>query len=97
MCPVTALQNYVAIRPSQSQPLFCHFDGSPLTRYQFNAMLKKTLSFCGLQGLNYRTHSFRIGAASAAFELGVPEADIQRMGRWRSDAVLSYIRPVPGF
>ena len=30
-CPVTALQEYVAIRP-HSQPLFCHFDGSPLRR-----------------------------------------------------------------
>ena len=30
-CPVTALQEYVAIRP-HSQPLFCHFDGSPLKR-----------------------------------------------------------------
>ena len=36
----------------------------------------------------------RIGAASIAFDLGVPEVNIQQMGRWRSDAFFSYIRPV---
>ena len=32
-------------------------------------------------------NSFRIGAASTAFGLGVPYRDIKDMGRWRSDAV----------
>ena len=50
LCPVTALCNYIAVRPRISQPLFCHFDGSPLTTYQFNAVLKKILCFCGLEG-----------------------------------------------
>ena len=96
LCPVTALQEYVAIRP-HSQPLFCHFDGSPLTRYQFSAVLRKILSFRGLHEYKYRyrAHSFCIGAATAAFELGVPAVDIQRMGCWRSDAFFSYIRPAP--
>ena len=31
-----------------AQPSFCPFDGSQLTRYQFNAILRKILSFCGL-------------------------------------------------
>ncbi|XP_038057145.1 uncharacterized protein LOC119728820 [Patiria miniata] len=95
LCPVMALQGYISIRPSGHGPLFCHFDGSPLTAYQFNAVLKKALTFCGKGDLHYRPHSFRIGAATTAYELGVPSTDIQQMGRWRSDAVLTYIRPMP--
>ena len=37
-----------------------------------------------------------MGAASTAFSLGVPVEVIKRMGRWRSDALLRYIRPFPG-
>lgn len=88
------MREFVKIRPSGEGTLFCHFDKSPLTKYQFNAVIKKALSVCGLQGLRFTSHSFRIGAATTAFELGVPQEDIQRMGRWRSDSVFSYIRPV---
>ena len=93
ICPVTALQEFVHVRPSGPGPLFCHFSGEPLTRYQFNAVLQKALIFCGIEGRRVRAHSFRIGAATVAHSLGVPISDIQRMGRWRSDAVLTYIRP----
>ena len=37
-------------------------------------------------------HSLRRGGATAAAEAGVPLATIQEHGRWRSDAVLVYIR-----
>ena len=50
----------------------------------------------GVQGAHFRSHSFRMGAASTAFSLGVPVEVIKRMGRWRSDALLRYIRPFPG-
>ena len=32
LCPVTALKEFLQIRPTVSGPLFSHFDGSPLTR-----------------------------------------------------------------
>ncbi len=70
------------VRPLGHGPLFCHFSGVPLTRYQFNAVLRNALVFCGLGEQHIRAHSFRIGAATVAHELGVPLADIQRMGRW---------------
>ena len=98
ICPVRALQQFVGVRPMVSGALFCHFDTSPLTKYQFNAVLRKVMTFCGWQELHFTSHSFRIGAATTAFELGVSQTDIQRMGRWRSDSVFSYIRSVqPSF
>ena len=87
------MTEFLANRPRSRGPLFCHFDGSPLTQYQFNAMFRKVLSFIDCAESHYSAHSFRIGAATTAAELGVQRTDIQEMGRWRSQAVSSYIRP----
>lgn len=95
LCPVTALKEFMHIRPDNSGPLFCHFDGNPLTRFQFNAVLHKALRFAQVTCTQIRSHSFRIGAASSAVSMGVPVGVVQRMGRWRSDAVATYIRPIP--
>ena len=35
VCPVFALLYYVKVRPLVEGPLFCHFDGRPLSKYQF--------------------------------------------------------------
>ena len=74
---------------------FCHFDGTPLTRYQFNAVLCKVLTFADVPSYRIRWHSFRIGSASVAATSGVLVDDIRNMGRWRSHAVKSYIRSIP--
>ena len=95
LCPVRALQDFAAIRPRVDGPFFCHFNTGPLTRYQFNAVLQKAVRFADLTDYHIRGHSFRIGAASSAFGLGVPQSNICQMGRWRSRAFLSYVRPVP--
>ena len=94
LCPVSALKEFLQARPIGPTVLFCHFDGSPLTRHQFNAVLRKALEFSDLGGHNFKSHSFRIGAATVAHNEGIPTAQIKEMGRWRSDVALSYIRPV---
>jgi len=43
VCPVNHLKKYLACRPPFGGPLFCHYGGKPLTRYQFSAVLKKGL------------------------------------------------------
>lgn len=43
ICPVAALKYYLDIRSAESTLLFIHRDGSPLTIYQFSAVLKKCL------------------------------------------------------
>ena len=94
ICPVAAFVDYIAVRPASAAPFFCHFDALPLTRFQFNAVLRKALIFADLGQAHVRAHSFRIGAATAAFNKGVSGDHIKDMGRWRSDAFLSYIRPI---
>ena len=93
MCPVQGLREFLRVRPTGLGPLFCHFDSLPLTRFQFRAVLQRALTFSNLQHGHFTAHSFRIGAATVAHSLGVSQTDIRLMGRWRSDAVLSYIRP----
>ena len=51
-------------------PLFCFADGSPVKTSQFTQQLQQALNFCGLDSTKYKSHSFRIGAASLAAENG---------------------------
>ena len=93
ICPIRFLIRYLRMRPKFGGPLFCHFDGSPVTRYQFTSVLKKALSNAGFNYTRFSSHSFRIGAATTAALNGIPADQIQKAGRWRSQAVRSYIRP----
>lgn len=94
LCPVRAVGKYLQMRQSFScDQLFCHANDAPLTRYQFSAVLEKTLKFtkrpdCG----NFKSHSFRIGAATVASLRGIPDEEIKVMGRWKSDCFRRYIR-----
>ena len=93
-CPVKIISAYVSMLPDRGPgPLFQHFDRSPLTRFQFKAILKKAVTFTGLDSAHYKTHSFRIGGATSCALSGVSEDQIKLMGRWSSSAYRSYIRP----
>ena len=91
-CAVAAMRNFLQIRPKFSGPLFCHFSGEPLTRYQFSSILNKTLDICNIDHTNFKSHSFRIGAATTLARQGADKDKIQVAGRWKSDAYLNYIR-----
>lgn len=54
--------------------------------------LSEVIKFIGLDSKQYKGHSFRIGAATHAAQVGFSENAIQNMGRWKSDAVKRYIR-----
>ena len=43
----------------------------------------------------YNTHSFRIGAATTARQANILDPLIQLMGRWKSNAYLTYIKTPP--
>ena len=93
-CPVSAMRTYLRVRSTASPDcyLFCHHDGSPLTRYQFGAVLRRTMGYIGLAGSHYRSHSFRIGAATWLARQGVSHSDIKKFGRWSSNSFKHYIR-----
>ena len=69
------------------------FWGDPLSARQVNHILKQGIKAIGLPPHLFPAHSFRIGAASSASMCGVPEEQIKSMGRWKSGAFESYIRP----
>ena len=95
ICPVSAVLAYLAIRPPVTGPLFVHADGRPLSRVDLVVVVRRALSTTGLDVTRFSGHSFRIGAASAAAQVGIPDSLIQTLGRWKSSAFLLYIRTPP--
>lgn len=91
-CPVKIMNKYLQVRPNVTGPLFCHYSGQPLTRYQFSPVLAKALQVLGINSKYYKSHSFRIGAATMLAQQGLSEQAIQASGRWHSQAYRSYIR-----
>ena len=92
ICPVQAFRSYDCNRPNYLGVYFRHIDGSPVTRYQFVAVLKKSLEKAGIDSQHYKSHSFRIGISTSASLLGISNDDIACYGRWQSNAFKNYIR-----
>jgi site-specific recombinase XerC len=93
ICPVSAIRQYLLIRPKVEGPLFVHFSGKPLSHAQCSSLLKKSVKAIGLNPSHFSPHSFRIGAATSAAAAGTDIKLIKEMGRWHSQSVLTYIRP----
>ena len=95
-CPVSALSKYLDCSPHpQHTPLFTFQNGSYLTRSTLIAHLRSLLHALGANPSAFASHSFRIGAATTAAEVGLPDWQIQAMGRWSSDCYTRYIRISP--
>ena len=86
------MKNYIAKRGQHAGPLFCHADGSFLSRFQFNKVLEKSVEFVDNTIKIIKSHSFRIGGATNAICKGIPHEQVKEMGRWQSDAAKIYIR-----
>ena len=92
-CPVAALLKYLPLHSNHtSLPLFIFGDGSYLTRPTLTSHLRTLLSAAGLDPDAYASYSFRIGAATTAAAAGLPDWQIQALGRWCSDCYTRYIR-----
>jgi hypothetical protein len=74
--PVTCLAEFLAVRPNSEGLLFCHLHISTLSRCQFSAVLFKVTKSLGHQNCNFKAHSFRIGTATTAHELGFDQESI---------------------
>ena len=93
-CPVRAFKLFaglVGTRPSHSL-VFSMGTFSPLTRSKLTATIHCLLSQTRRCPHNYSSHSFRIGAATTAAAAGLPTWLIKTLGRWSSNAYLSYVR-----
>lgn len=91
-CPVQFLLGYLTLRGDRPGPLFVNLDNSSVSRRSFTDLLSLSLKSCGLSPQLYKSHSFRIGAASFAADRGMSDAQIRALGRWKSNAFLKYIR-----
>ena len=92
VCPIAATREYVAHRGTQQGAFFQFADGTPLTKPRFVGLVRSTLTQAGVPVDGYSGHSFRVGAATAASQAGIPDSTIQALGRWSSPAFLRYIR-----
>ena len=73
MCPVKALWDYLQIRGHETkkeQPLFSFMNNGVVSRKFFTDQLQVCLKYVGLSIKNYKSHSFRIGAATTAWANG---------------------------
>ena len=93
ICPVALLYRYIQQRPCVDGPLFCHFNGQPLTRFQFSSVLAKVIKCLGIKQVVH-LNSFRIGATTLACQQNISDQDIQAMGRWSASSSVfkRYIR-----
>ena len=92
-CPVAMIKLYLANRPINGpHDLFITEQCKPVPRLRFTQVLKQTISACQRDPELYKSHSFRIGGATYAAQLGLSPLQIQRLGRWHSNAFLKYLR-----
>ena len=94
ICAVRALTKYLHHRGGSPGPLFRLENGKPLSRDIFCTWLKDAMTRIGESG-HYSGHSFRIGAATTAASVGIPDHLIKTLGRWISDAYQLYIQTPP--
>ena len=96
LCPVQAFREYLDVRPSASRhaQFFLTQSGSPLTYDTVRTNLQAQCKALGLRELKLNTHSFRIGRATDLFLAGVSIETIKVWGRWKSDAIYKYLKPL---
>ena len=103
-CAVTALHHLVTAWPAGPHtPLFSNiplhtsrpnYGIASFDRNWVVSMLRDLLRQEGVVG-HYSGHSFRRGAATWAKQVGIPDEDIQLLGRWKSSAYKRYIEVHP--
>lgn len=92
LCPVAAIQAYLHLRGDSPGSLFLDSSGIPYSILHFRAALSRVVELASLRSWGITPHCFRVGAATSAAALGIPEDTIQRMGCWSSRAFMRYIK-----
>ena len=92
LCPVGAMQAYLQVRGDRPGPLFQYVTGHTVPRNDVIKELGRALQFCDLHPTTFNGHSFRIGPATTAAQLGLCDSQIRTLGRWKSDAFKEHIR-----
>ena len=92
-CPVRLMWNRFKKKLNKKQKLKTRLaDGTRLSRDAYSEKLKSCLRSIGINARKYDTHSGRIGGATMLWESGYSEAQIMKLGRWKSDSWKVYCR-----
>ena len=94
-CLFTVLRHFISIRGNyiaDTESSFVFRDKQPVKSQHTNTLLKQLIANIGLDCALYSMHSFRIGRTSDLIKFGYSIEEVQRLGRWRSNAVYKYIR-----
>ena len=85
--------HYSSMIPNQdrSGSVFAAGQFLPLTRTHVTDTICRLLWQAGFHLQSYSSHSFRIGAATTAAVEGFPAWLIKSLGRWSSEAYLTYV------
>ena len=93
ICPVRRMKSYLrSCTAHDKSPLFHFKNGSPLSIRTLHLVLRKLLHKLGYEAQNFNIHSFRIGAATSAAKQGISNKMIKRLGRWKSQCFMDYIK-----
>jgi hypothetical protein len=91
-CPVASLRDYLSQRGKTPGPLFSK-SGRPIPRQALLKILHQCINFLSMPTEYYNLHSFRIGRTTDLAQANNPYSTIQKIGRWKSNAFMKYIRP----
>ena len=94
-CPLRGILPYLVLRGNRPGPLFMFEDGKSLTRHRLSIELNNILQKLHLDKHLCNTHSFCIGAATSTRQANIPDLYIKMLGRWKSDAYLTYLKIPP--
>ena len=95
-CPVRALEQYIGNANIVTGWVFRMCSATsvtklPMSANRVNEIIKDMAAAIGRDSTSYSSHSARRGGASTAAIQGMPLSEIQDHGRWKSEAVKSYI------
>lgn len=93
LCPVHALMRYLRISPPSNGQLFRDNNNQPVSTTYFRSVLRLCVLANNMDPKFFTAHSFRIGGATHAHNSNMSVSQIQKLGRWKTNAYLKYIRP----
>ena len=94
-CPFQILRNYVSARcriKEKWEPFFVSSDRSSISAACIRSTLRKCITKTRLNPRNYSFHSFREGRSTDMLEMGYSIDEIKKVGRWKSNAVYTYLK-----
>lgn len=92
--PFELIDQFLHIRPparNHQEQFFMFADNSPVKPEHMRNVLKIALKQLNLNSDLYCVHAMRVGRASDLLDCGVSVETIKQLGRWKSNAVFTYL------